>query len=219
MNILKPLPKPKALLFDWDNTLADTWPIIHKALNLTQQYMEADLWSLEETKAKVAKSMRDSFPALFGERWEEAGKIYQSSYRNLRFDSLSPMPNAQKMLEYFRNQNLYMAIVSNKIGNNLREEVTHLGYDIYFDKIIGSTDAKEDKPSIYPLILALDGTSLSPCECWFIGDSIIDLECAYHANSPAIFYGEKEVMWEKTPPHAHIKCHSQLINLYMEQIS
>ena len=26
------LPKPKAVIFDWDNTLVDTWPLIHQAI-------------------------------------------------------------------------------------------------------------------------------------------------------------------------------------------
>jgi phosphoglycolate phosphatase len=24
---------PRAILFDWDNTLVDTWPLIHTAMN------------------------------------------------------------------------------------------------------------------------------------------------------------------------------------------
>ena len=27
------LPKPKAVIFDWDNTLVNTWPIIHDEVN------------------------------------------------------------------------------------------------------------------------------------------------------------------------------------------
>ena len=27
------LPRPRAILFDWDNTLVDSWVTIHEALN------------------------------------------------------------------------------------------------------------------------------------------------------------------------------------------
>ena len=36
----KNLKKPKAIVFDWDNTLVDTWPIIHMAINQTMQTMQ-----------------------------------------------------------------------------------------------------------------------------------------------------------------------------------
>jgi phosphoglycolate phosphatase len=29
------LALPKAVIFDWDNTLVDSWPVIHHALNET----------------------------------------------------------------------------------------------------------------------------------------------------------------------------------------
>ena len=29
------LPRPRAILFDWDNTLVDSWVTIHEALNIT----------------------------------------------------------------------------------------------------------------------------------------------------------------------------------------
>ena len=30
---------PQAALFDWDNTLVDTWPVIHEAMNTTLSAM------------------------------------------------------------------------------------------------------------------------------------------------------------------------------------
>ena len=54
--------KPDAVLFDWDNTLVDSWPIIHAALNDTFDTFDKKRWSLSETKRKVKHSLRDSFP-------------------------------------------------------------------------------------------------------------------------------------------------------------
>ena len=58
---------PRAFLFDWDNTLVDSWPIIHDALNVTLTAFGKEPWSLDETRSRVRKSMRDSFPKLFGD--------------------------------------------------------------------------------------------------------------------------------------------------------
>ena len=53
------LPKPKAVIFDWDNTLVNTWPIIHEALAATFKEMGQQPWTLEQTMARVRKSMRE----------------------------------------------------------------------------------------------------------------------------------------------------------------
>ena len=45
--------RPTALIFDWDNTLVDTWPTIHDALNTMLPQMGHEAWTLSETKQRV----------------------------------------------------------------------------------------------------------------------------------------------------------------------
>ncbi|MCI5050547.1 MAG: HAD hydrolase-like protein, partial [Rickettsiales bacterium] len=59
------LTRPRAILFDWDNTLVNTWPTIHEALNVLMREKGREEWTLDQTKANVKKSMRDAFPAMF----------------------------------------------------------------------------------------------------------------------------------------------------------
>ena len=66
---------PRAVLFDWDNTLIDSWPAIHSATNAVMAAMGHPLWTFEETKIRVRKSLRDTFPVMFGERWLEARAV------------------------------------------------------------------------------------------------------------------------------------------------
>ena len=63
-----------------------------------------------------------------------------------------------------------LAVVSNKQGMVLREEAERLGWDRYFHRLIGANDAPEDKPSVLPLRMALEGSGigLGP-EVWFVG--------------------------------------------------
>ena len=48
-----PLPRPRAVLFDWDNTLVDSWPIIHQALHDMFTAMGHAPWTLDECKARL----------------------------------------------------------------------------------------------------------------------------------------------------------------------
>lgn len=59
------LTAPRAVLFDWDNTLVDSWQIIHEALHETFVAFDREPWTIEQTKAWVRHSMREAFPKAF----------------------------------------------------------------------------------------------------------------------------------------------------------
>ncbi len=219
-NTQKKLPKPSALVFDWDNTLVDTWPVIHHALTETFTRMGIEPWDLDTTKNRVAKSMRDHFPALFGDRWEEAGEIYTTTYKSNHLTALNPLPQALEMLELLAASPIYAAVVSNKQGPTLRLEAKHMGWDKYFSKLVGSNDAAADKPDPAPLLLALEGSGISPNpEVWFIGDTLTDVECALNANCTPIFYGDNILPEEVAAKVFFIDDHGHLGRLIGEHHS
>lgn len=185
------LSKPKAILFDWDNTLVDTWPLIHRAMNVVMKHMGHAEWSFDQVKSNVKHSMRDAFPELFGERWQEAATLYQQSYRSLHLEEIAPLAGAQEVLKRIKAAGIYCAVVSNKRGPTLRLEVEQLGWQEYFLKTVGADDAERDKPHADPAIMALDGSGLAAVDgIWFVGDTGVDLECAHHIGASPILYGE-----------------------------
>ncbi|PPR74739.1 MAG: Phosphoglycolate phosphatase [Alphaproteobacteria bacterium MarineAlpha3_Bin4] len=142
--------KPQAVLFDWDNTLVDSWPIIHDALNTTFRAFGLRPWTLSETRQKVRHSMRDNFPKLFGDRWEVAGEVFYKHYGAIHAKKLEPTNGAEEMLHGLSVAGIYLGIVSNKKGDFLRTEAAHLGWDRYFGGIVDANDAKNDKPAGRP---------------------------------------------------------------------
>ena len=185
------LPTPRAILFDWDNTLVDTWPLIHRALNMTMRHMDHPEWSIEKVRGEVKHSMRDSFPALFGDRWEEAARFYQLSYRSINLAELMPLPGANAMLAAIPRDRVFTGVVSNKQSVSLRQEVPHLGWAHFFNILVGATDAQRDKPFPDPALLALRDSGVEPGpQVWFIGDTNADLGCANNIGATAILYGD-----------------------------
>lgn len=210
------LPKPAAILFDWDNTLVDTWPMIHTALNMTLRHMEHPEWTIEKVKRDVTKSMRDSFPALFAERWEEAASHYQQSYRSIHLDSLVPLEGAEAMIAE-AGQSAKLGIVSNKRGDSLRKELAHLGWERYFATAVGAGDAERDKPSCAPARMALHAMGVPDGACvWFIGDTVVDIECAKNLGATPVLYGDhatESMMYEGFPFAAQVRSHEELAAL------
>ena len=198
-----PLPRPKGILFDWDNTLVDNWSAIHESINRTLVAMGQRPWSVEETRRNVAKSLRDSFPVMFGDRWEEARDIFYASFEVLHLEKLKPLVGAADLLAGLKARGLYLAVVSNKTGRYLRREAEHLGWNGYFTRLVGATDAAADKPAVACVDLALRDSGLRRGrDIWFVGDGAIDMECAAAAELTPIFFGQKTALSPQAPEPA-----------------
>lgn len=210
------LSKPDAILFDWDNTLVDTWPLIHTALNMTMRHMEHPEWSLEKVRANVTKSMRDSFPALFAERWEEAAQHYQQSYRSIHLNEIKPLAGAEAMLAQAAKV-AKLGLVSNKRGDSLRKEMQHLGWAGYFGTAVGSGDAAHDKPACDPAWMALEALGVARDTCiWFVGDTVVDIECGGAIGATTVLYGDHATegnIFEGIPFTVQVRDHQQLADL------
>ncbi len=176
-------PLPDAVIFDWDNTLIDAWPCILDCYNQTFRHFGMPEWSLEEGKQNIARSLRDSFPSMFKDRWQDAREIYYQAFAASHIERMVPFPHAETMLKTLVDKGIYIAVVSNKLGHFLREEATHLGWDTMFGALVGATDAVRDKPDPAPVDLALEPSGLVPShKVWFVGDSFIDLQCAHQSG-------------------------------------
>jgi len=198
---------PKAVLFDWDSTLVDSLPLVHEALNHTLVKYNSSLWSIEDTQVKIHQSFRDYFPILFPENWPEVVNAFRSRYLEINID-LKPFPVAIDVLNLLKELDIYIALISNKRGDILRNELTRLNWHGYFSKVIGSEDLKHDKPHPITVEIALENTDIIPDHhpVWFVGDSVTDMETAYNTNCIPVFFGSDDHSGER---YAH--CRPEII--------
>jgi len=185
------LPRPRAILFDWDNTLVDSWATINEAQNFLMRAMGRPEWTIAETRERTRQSLRDAFPHYFGERWEEARDIYLERFRAIHLERLRALPGREGMLHALAGEGFFLGVVSNKTGELLRREVARLGWSALFGSIIGAGDAPADKPAREPVQLALAPSGVAAgAEVWFVGDTAIDMQCAYNAGCIPVLLGE-----------------------------
>ncbi|MFC1673289.1 HAD family hydrolase [Pseudomonadota bacterium] len=212
-----PTTRPRAIIFDWDNTLIDSWVVIQDALNATFDVFGLDRWTLDETKVRVAKSMRDSFPALFGDEWERAGEVFYGHFEAMHLDRLTPLPGAHDAVAQFAEAGFYMGVVSNKTGKLLRAEAEKLGWNGYFGQIVGAQDAPRDKPAPDPVTMALDGSGVQAgTDVWFAGDAAVDLECAKNAGCIGVLVRPEPPLngeFHDMEPALHVDTVQKLFNL------
>ena len=179
------------MLYDWDNTLVDGWAAITAALNAVFSHFGLPLWTRRDAVSRVRVALRESFPPLFGSRWEEARDLFYASFRERHLDHLHPMPGAADALA--AGASWPQGVVSNKAGDYLRAEVAHLGWIGHFGPIIGAGDAPADKPDPAPIHLALTRLGRQADESvWYLGDTALDMRTARAAGVTAVLIGDAD---------------------------
>ncbi len=214
------LPQPRAILFDWDNTLVDAWGTIQLALNAALTAMGHAAWTMEETRVRVRASLRDTFPRMFGARWLEARDIFYATYQARHLEAVRALPEADAVTRCLAGRGTFLGVVSNKTGPLLRAEAVKLGWDRHFRRMVGAGDAKTDKPAADPVYLATEELHITNYNhVWFIGDAAIDVECARHAGCIAILVGPgrgEEDRIRELKPEAQLQQLADVLDLVRE---
>ena len=209
------LPRPRAVIFDWDDTIVDNWPLAVQALNATLVHMGSQPWSDAQARERAGGSARDMFMALFGDRWQEADRVFYATFDDLLAGSIRLHPHIADILALLAQSGAYLAVVSNKRGHLLREEAAKAGFDGHFSSIIGAGDAVRDKPDPAPVHLALQGSGIAPgADVWFVGDSHTDMACALNTGCTGVLLETKVPpphMLVQYPPSARFATHANLM--------
>lgn len=206
MKNLHILKKPKAVLFDWDNTIVHTQSIFTEVIDYVLNKLNIrreDIKNIDILNQHL--SSRDAFPMMFGDRWLEAKKIYDDCFEKIHLEKINInqiklVDGVIDLLEFLLKEKIVMAVVSNKEGRFLRKEVKKLNIEKYFYSIIGSCDTEYDKPSHVPAYAALNGLydhkefydGIHEDNILFVGDSIADIKCAYNSKFKAILFGNDQ---------------------------
>ena len=212
------IPYPKGILFDWDGTIVDTEKVIYQSLQETFQHFGKIPLTLADFYKNCGQPSYNIFKDKFKDQWPEVQQVYYQIYLKKNYRTPNLFENVQNFLELLKSNHIYCAIVSNKQGDSLREEVSHLSLSSYFSKIIGATDAPRDKPFPDPVQWALEGSGLDPLNhpIWFIGDRIVDIECAHKSFCipvEASFYESKLDVDSIYRPHLSINSFNDLIKI------
>lgn len=204
------------VLFDWDNTLAVTRPILVKVVNEVLTEYNLPPWEEVKKQRNPDLSFRDNFPNIFGkEHYEEAYERYRKLYLEQMPSLIQTFSKVPEVLDFFNKKNIPMIIVSNKDKVLLEREVSILFKSEYFYKIVSGHEAERDKPYPEQIFFALKGLlkpeEITPEKVWMIGDSPQDSRCAQAAHARAIRIGtpiweEKETQWEAVEHFSDFEC-------------
>ncbi len=180
----------KAVIFDFDYTLADSSEGAFECINFALDEMGLNRVSAEAACRTIGLSLHETFLTL-GEhhephRCEEFHQLFVRRADDVMVNLTVLYDSVPTMIEKLREQGLRLAIVSTKYRRRIhgvlqREDLLH-----GFQLIIGGEDVKHHKPHPQGLFEALERLECSPESIVYVGDSVIDAELAKRAGVPLI---------------------------------
>lgn len=188
------LSKPRGIFFDWDGTLVNSFSFLEAAHNSVLVEFGMPPFEKDGFAMYFGKPREEIYPAIYGERAEEArGKFEEFVVENHK-TLLEPMDDALLLLQTIQKTGIPAGVVSNKKAEFVNAEVDHFGWREFFVTVVGAREAANDKPSADPLLLALQRAGLEPAgaDIWYVGDTVIDQKCAENASSPFIYIDHED---------------------------
>lgn len=171
--------KIQHIVFDWDGTLADTYPVISKAYEHTFKSLNLPAIPYKEVKRLTSTlPNKDTLGYIFGPLKDEAKKHYYEYIEQHHVSNLKPMPFAKELLEFCQDKGFKMYLISNKKRPYLLEEISHLGFSSFFDSIVAAGDSPEDKPSPVAAHAVFHNDLPSADSILVIGDGAADYKTA-----------------------------------------
>ncbi len=192
---MKPL---RAILFDFDGTLLNTIDMILQSFH--QVLSEYDLTATDEAiKATIGLTMKDALKRLLGERYDLCDAFierYRAFQKTIALETCALYPPVEAMLQSLsEKEDLPLALVTSRARESYEELARHFGLADFFDVSVCGGEAKADKPSGAPLLLALAKINalrqakgqdqVDAKDCLYVGDTEHDVLAAKDAGMHA----------------------------------
>lgn len=179
----RPAAPFRAVLFDFDGTLADSYPAIAASVNHVRgRYGLAPL-SEAEVRRHVGRGagylLQHTVPAGSPEANAAA---YRAHHPSVLRGGTRLLPGAAEALHALHQRGLLLGVCSNKPVDFTRELVAYLGIAAYLNVVLGPEDVPRPKPAPDMLRAALSRLSVAAEETLYVGDMGVDIQTARAAG-------------------------------------
>jgi phosphoglycolate phosphatase len=173
----------RAVLFDFDGTLADTYPGIAASVNFVRAGYGLPPISIDEVRRNVGRG-----PAYLMEQTVPAGDVngnverYKAHQPSVMLSGTHLFPGVADALAALKALSLKLGICSNKPRALTRELLAYFRLANLIDVALGPEDVALPKPAPEILKMALERLKVNPGEALYVGDMVVDIETARGAG-------------------------------------
>ncbi len=197
----------KAIIFDFDGTIADTIDALKHGINLTMHALGYP----ENTKEDVLRNInngareliRRSLPLPLQEDEEKVTEVltlYRKMYDNVYMETETTYEGIPEVFTELHKRGYLLAILSNKPDAYMPPLAKALLPDGTYQISRGQRPGAAAKPDPECVFTLTDELGVSPSECALVGDSNVDMLTAKNAGLTAVGvtwgYRSEEVLRE-----------------------
>jgi 2-phosphoglycolate phosphatase len=179
----------RAVLFDFDGTLADTAPDLAAAVNRMRVEQGLEPLPLERLRPFASAGARGLVHAAFGIKPDDADysalrETFLEYYAERVCEQTTLFPGIAELLAELQARAIAWGIVTNKAARFTERIIVEL--KLKPDCVACGDTTPHLKPHPAPLLHAAQQIQVSPQNCFYLGDDLRDMKAAHAAGMRAI---------------------------------
>lgn len=187
----------KAILFDFDGTLADSAPAIVRTMCETFQVLGVPLPSESDIRATIGLpliSCLQRLGNLSDEKAREAADTYRRLFPTFVQSHLHIFPQVRETLVALKEKGIRMAIVTSRERTSLERIMEDQGIGSFFETCVTEAEGYRSKPAPDMAQALLDRMGLTPDEALVVGDTTYDIDMGNSSGcrTVAVTYGNHD---------------------------
>ncbi len=164
----------RGLIFDFDGTLVDSYPLIEAAFAHVMRTHRLDEAARQLFRQHRGLPLPEQMKIVAPHMWEELVATYRAMDSTLGHARV--FPGIPSMVRKLRQAGSPLGVVSCKRRALIESELEAAGLREFFAVVIGYEDVTPPKPAPDPLLAAIGSLGLSRSRAIYVGDSMVDLE-------------------------------------------
>lgn len=208
----------RAVLYDFDGTLADSTELIMRCFRHTMT-THLDACPPDEDWLRGFGQTLESQIRRFARTEAEAAAMldtYRVHQDGLHDGMLRPFPGAAETVSALAARGVRLAIVTSKRRRTALRGMALCGLVDHFPVIVTPEDVRNPKPDPEPVLHALERLGVAPREALFVGDSPHDVAAGRAAGTrtAAALWGPfPRAALEAAGPDAWLHAHADVLSL------
>jgi 2-phosphoglycolate phosphatase len=173
----------RAVLFDFDGTLGDSYPAITASVNHVRALHGLSPLPEREVRRHVGRGagylLQHTVPAG---SLEANTAAYRAHHPSVLREGTRLMPGAAEALRVLHKRGLLLGVCSNKPVDFTRELVSYLDIGTCLDVVLGPEDVPHPKPAPDMLRAGLSRLRVAAEQALYVGDMTVDIQTARAAG-------------------------------------